>query len=226
MYVPTKIGDDPEDPLVTIPDVNKIFARLLDAAERWDQAHPAHGAGGKKDYVAVPSAGVKDGTRVVKLRHYFGPRMDGKHRFEIQARRTPTPKLGLRSFVSNGVMKLFTADPDPSSTSQDTDGFAMSAFTLAHELGHVMGLPDEYMERVEVDSLNLVNGDPTIPCFQQAHEAYPFYADDVAMMWFNQVPRLRYIWHHIAFLNGGAASALPEGPYVASYPSLDGASPT
>jgi hypothetical protein len=222
VYVPMKIGADPSDPAVTPADVNKIFSALLEAAERWDQAHPAGGAGGKKDYVAIPSAGVKDGTRVVKLRHYFGPRGDGKHKFEIQARKTPTPDLGDRSFVSNGVMKLFTSAVDASNASQDSDGFSMGFFTLAHELGHVMGLPDEYMESIKVGSPDFSNADPRIPRFKQAHEAYPFYADDFGMMWYSQIPRLRYIWHHIAFLNGGAAAALPEGPYVASYPSLDG----
>jgi hypothetical protein len=222
VYVPLKIGPDPSDPLVTPPDVTKIYAALLAAAERWDQAHPAGGAAGKKDYVAIPSAGVKDGTRVVKIRHYFGPRMDGNHKFEIQARRTPTPTLGFRSFVSNGVMRLFTAVPDTTADSQDSDRFALRFSTLAHELGHVMGLPDEYMEMINLASASLSNENPRIPRFSQAHEAYPFYGDNSGLMWFSQLPRLRYMWHHIAFLNGGAAAALPEGPYVASDPSLDG----
>ena len=222
VYVPIKIGADPSDSAVTPADVNKIFAALLNAAERWDQAHPAGGAGGKKDYVVIPSAGVKDGTRVVKLRHYFGPRMDGKHKFEIQARITPTPKLGLRSFVSGGVMTLFPPDADTTDENHDSDGFSMRFSTVAHELGHVMGLPDEYMESLNLSSAKLFNTNPRIPQFEQAHEAYPFYSDDFGMMWYSQIPRLRYIWHHVAFLNGGAAAALPEGPYAASYPSLDG----
>ena len=41
---------------------------LREAGERWDQAHPAHGATGKKDYVVTPAAGVKDGTRVIVAR--------------------------------------------------------------------------------------------------------------------------------------------------------------
>lgn len=40
-----------------------------------------------------------------------------------------------------------------------------------------------------------------------------------AMMRSNQLPRLRYVWHHIAaFVNKGAAAvALPEGPYSAHF---------
>jgi hypothetical protein len=42
------------------------------------------------------------------------------------------------------------------------------------------------------------------------------------MMRSNKLPRLRYVWHHIAaFVNNGAAkSALPEGPYSSQAPAF------
>lgn len=220
VYVPVRVIADPTDPTVTQADVSKIYPELLNAAERWDQAHPAHGAAGKKDYVIVPLSGVAKGTRVVKVRHFFGVRTDGQYKMTIQARRMPTQILGARAFVSGRTLTIFSPEANPNDTSQDSDLAVMSQFTLAHELGHVMGLPDEYMESISIRGM--INANPRIPRFRQAHEAYPFYADDISMMWWNQLPRLRYMWHHVAFLNGPAAWAFPSRPMVASHPTFNG----
>lgn len=64
--VGTKVFDAPRAAdLVAAGSMNSVYQALLDAGERWDQAPPAHGATGKKDYVIVPNAGMKDGTRAI-----------------------------------------------------------------------------------------------------------------------------------------------------------------
>ena len=212
-----------------------ILQALREAGERWDQAHPAHGATGKKDYVVTPAAGVKDGTRVIKLRHYFAVRRDSGQALTISATfRNQLTSEGKRSFVSadrRSMSLVLSPRPpaapsfsDPKAAGKDSDGFALGEFTLAHELGHVMALPDEYTETLDfpaVPGRATPEGrtEPRIPRFGQAHDGYPFSTDREAMMRGNQLPRLRYLWHHVdALLNNGAArSLLPEGPYVAQY---------
>jgi hypothetical protein len=215
--------------VVPLGQMNTVYQALLDAAARWDQAHPAGGATSKKDYVLVPEAGVKDDTRVIKMRHFFGPRTDGNHKFTILATFKNGFGAGDRSFVAGNQMSLVVSPPgapvytDPGDTAQDSDNVNLPWFTLAHELGHTMGLPDEYGE---IPNIPVVAPAPSVPTFDeprilrfgQRDPGYPFLADLTGMMRSNKLPRLRYIWHHVtAFLNGGAKTQLPEGPYVAVY---------
>jgi len=191
-----KAFDAPTAADVVAPaNMNAVFQGLLDAAERWDQAHPASGATGKKDYVIVPDAGVKDGTRVIKLRHYFGVRTDNKHKFTILAAfRNQMNAIGDRAFVGRdpaigALMSLVVPRPPapavwtlPFLAANDSDGVSLAFFTLAHELGHVMGLPDEYGEPLTIPvpagaTPPAVLVEPRVIRFGQAHEAYPFYAD-------------------------------------------------
>jgi hypothetical protein len=228
--------------LVQMANMNSVYQALIDAAARWDQAHPADGATGKKDYVITPDAGVKDDTRVVKLRHYFGVRTDNQHKFTILATyRNQLDATGARSFVWSdppiGALMSLVVSPRPpakaawtidTDTGQDSDGVNLPWFTLAHELGHTMGLPDEYGEGLAIPAAPAgspapkIFAEPRAIRFGQAHEGYPFYADFNGMMRDNKLPRLRYVWHHIdAFLNNGPAKAgLPEGPYSAQAPAF------
>ncbi|KYF70871.1 hypothetical protein BE15_30665 [Sorangium cellulosum] len=230
VYVPLKVVKDPIDPVTSM---QPVFQMLLDAAERWDAAHPSSGASGKKDYVVIPEGGVKDNTRVVKLRHFYGNRTDGKHKFTINAAKTNKidGKPFNRSFVQGKTMSLILAGagPVPNSMGEDAgDKIGLMRFTLAHELGHVMGLPDEYAEDIDLEKLNVEqlksdpHVDPSVPRFGQRDPAYPFYGDLHGMQQTNRLPRQRYNWHHIAFLNDGAKAQLPEGPYVGAYPTFRG----
>lgn len=242
VYVPMKIAPAKQGPadidaptaadVVPAGQMNAVYQALLDAAERWDQAHPANGAAGKKDYVLVPTAGVKDGTRVVKMRHYFGARTQGKPAFTILGAYKNGFLQGDRSFVQGKTMSLvLTPKAAPAFTGgtlgQDSDSFAFDQFVLAHELGHVMALPDEYGENIGIPSQAPAPEPPTfdeprIIRFDQRDAGYPAYADLDGMMRFLRLTRLRYVWHHVsAFLNNGAAkSQLPEGPYAASAPAF------
>lgn len=228
--------------LVAVGSMNSVYQALVDAAARWDQAHPANGATGKKDYVIIPDAGVKDGTRVIKMRHYFGVRTDGNHKFTILATyKNQLNAVGDRAFVSRdpaiGALMSLVVSPRPPAapawtevgdTGQDSDGVNLQWFTLAHELGHTMGLPDEYGEGLAITvpaaaPQPQIGAEPRVIRFGQAHEGYPFYADLIGMQRSNKVPRLRYLWHHInAFLNGSAKAALPEGPYSSQAPAFKG----
>jgi hypothetical protein len=245
VYVPMKIAPAPVGPAqedaptaadaIPAAQMNPVYQALVDAATRWDQAHPAGGAANKKDYVIVPTAGVKDGTRVVKMRHYFGARTQGHPAFTILGAYKNGFLQGDRSFVAGKTMSLVaTPKAAPAWTSgatgQDSDGFAFDEFVLAHELGHVMALPDEYGELIDIPAQTPpapnpdTTADPRIIRFDQRDAGYPAYADLDGLMRYLRLTRLRYVWHHVqAFLNnGGAKAQLPEGPYALSAPAFHG----
>lgn len=110
------------------------------------------------------------------------------------------------------------------------DNASEVSFTLAHELGHSMGLPDEYVERVRAGPTT--NG--TMARFDSRPR--PYHLDDISMMKGEYAPRLRYAWQRVRNL-ALLAQALPtthwsrtEAPfrvqYVAGARTLNYALPT
>jgi hypothetical protein len=209
---------------------------LQRAALHWDQLHPAHSEaevrslGGRrpqrqfrlKDYRIVPTSSLGSGARVVKLRHLF-PKIESTEMVTMRVGANPDAALAAqqRSSAGHGVVHL-----DPSALPEnnvaddwerDVDGARISISTVAHELGHVCGLPDEYLERAAL-------GDAPLPIFVQSSDGKPFESDDTAMMKGNYFPRLHYLWHHVHALNTepsmSAALHIAEGDgYVATHPT-------
>jgi len=193
----------------------KVLENLDAAATQWNAGHPSNRFP-NKPYAVVPEAGVKDGGPIVLARHFFGHRSKAAFgKLVIQV----LPKV--RANVNNGVMKLelgnesFDAD-----TASDSDSKTEFSFVMAHEFGHVCGLPDEYPELLK-DPKN-PKETTGLPLFNQPEgdggPARPFATDRRALMRANFLPRLRYLWHHVYSLNHEAAfSGLSGGPFVAEY---------
>ncbi len=183
VYVSLKIKGEPGPhggpTTITNPQLSTVEKALIEVAERWDQAHPAYtGGGARKNYAIAPKAGVNAaGTRVIKLRHFVSPfQPPPLPHAHVEATPTPaltiTAKLGNdRSSVAGSAMKYYLGPPlHGGSVSCDPDGTVADEFTLAHEFGHVFGLPDEYIEPCNVKALT-PDPDPSDQSWDPAADA-------------------------------------------------------
>jgi hypothetical protein len=82
------------------------------------------------------------------------------------------------------------------------DGFTYKYFTFAHELGHAMGLPDEYIKRRE-----LFPGGDRFPYKDQFFEPYTMEQNEGSMMYHNFAPRLHTTWYYLHRLNSSIVNA-------------------
>lgn len=172
------------------------------AAERWSQGSPAFA--NTKPYQVVARDPALRGGQMTRLRAYFGV-VTRDHALTIRLR--PGSR---RSFLRGRTMVYFTPAIQRDNTAaggarQDSDGVNLAWHTLAHEFGHVMGLPDEYPEPLDVDAIAAaVDGVWRVPRLMQYRQPQPFtggirpyYGDESAMMYGNRLPRLRHFWHHL-----------------------------
>lgn len=94
---------------------------------------------------------------------------------------------------------------DASSGSNDVDGTSWCWFTMSHELGHSMGLLDEYLESLEEDNRTNVTDNtlwnPSLPQFDQYYPGMPYSCDSISMMLCNRAPRLRHLWYFTRWVN-------------------------
>jgi len=182
-------------------------------------AFPAgEGLGGaNKEYVLIPQRGLSAADPILRIRYHFGSRlnaqridlggMKGLGRITIELH----PQAGRAT--GGDPMHLYlvfgpkiVAPPVPVHPKADEpfdfersgdllldrlDDVGGIGFTLAHELGHSMRLPDEYLERMRVESAGLPE---QLFQWRQSSEAKPYNLDNSAMMRSNQHPRLRYSW--------------------------------
>jgi hypothetical protein len=178
---------------------------------QWDQKHPAHDRPEpRKDYVIVSRRDpLSESSTAVKLRHHFGLRTSAQRLPEFSG---SSPDEHAQIFVGEvgranmgEHMELFLAltgekvpssapfhfGPTPKTAAPDRlDEVADPEFTLAHELGHAIGLPDEYRERWTP----VEKGTHKLPRFDQPLNKAHFAFDFVSFMSANRSPRLRYVW--------------------------------
>ena len=186
-----------------------VEAGLARAARRWDQRHAAHpGSESKKDYALVPGGAGAATSVFVKPRFHFGSaQTHTEKRAAIQI--TPHPGVQGRAYAGPNMM-LYEGDwkEKGASGKADIDGVSEPWSTLAHELGHEVGLPDEYLEQIDKKCFGSPPGE--VPRINQgAWEAKPFALDTPAMMLQNELPRLRYLWDLAAKL--AEADVLKDG---------------
>ena len=70
---------------------------------------------------------------------------------------------------------------------------------ICHELGHGVGLDDEYAESIaEAGGYN-----PTLPRFttDQYYDGMPYFTDKPSIMCWTKVPRVRHLWHFCSWMN-------------------------
>lgn len=135
---------------------------------------------------------------------------------------------GGRSVVVGTTMMLYVHDLGlRSETGAHSDGVALAGSALAHELGHVMGFEDEYIEAISpgiVQSVDVAWEGPRLPRFNQSTEGRPFAFDHHAMMAGNCLPRLRYVFPLLRRLEREPSirAVLGHAARVVRYPSFHG----
>jgi hypothetical protein len=113
---------------------------------------------------------------------------------------------GARSSMGRTSGDFMANDYGPNSNVSSENGQSFGWFTMSHEIGHAMGLMDEYVESLEEDTAaNLPHGgvwSPVLPIFDQPFiDGRPYPWDDISMMNTNKAPRLRMFWHYARWMN-------------------------
>lgn len=229
---------------VSAAEVQKLRVMLDKAAARWSPGHP--GTRGlayqnKKDYMLLTTDSVPD----LRIRAYFG--VDAKeHRgiklvFVGEDGRANAPfglHLGALELKAPKIIYFRSSlrdDETGTPVSTDLDGAGASWSTLAHELGHVLGLPDEYYDPFDPgvidESLRRQYGEPTIAKFDEVKRlgtsCRPYYGDNGSQMKSNMLVRLRHFWHQAKALSEDpvfkASKWVPKGVYRPVHRSFGGA---
>ncbi len=220
------------------PNLLADFYRVVlpGAANRWSQGSPGVSIP-TKDYRIL----VKDTTKrtaVIRPRGYFGQVTTGKSLEKIKLTLgPPTARANTSTTGDDPRIEFFdaavTADVTGNQGSgNDSDNVNMAWHTLAHEFGHVFGLPDEYGEGLDpAHVLSVAANPPPVPSgvriltypqpFEVATDFRPFWADVHALMNHNQLPRLRHYWHSVEALNKDPAFQSAKGPFVIRHETLD-----
>jgi hypothetical protein len=111
-----------------------------------------------------------------------------------------------RSSMGRTSGDFMADDYQPGTEIGSENGQSFGFFTMAHEIGHAMGLMDEYPESLAEDTrANLPHGgvwNPILPIFDQPFiDGRPYPWDKISMMKYNQAPRLRMFWHYARWMN-------------------------
>ena len=230
-----------------------LYKLLVAASIRLSPGHPSVVVAGHatKDYCLVPDDPSLRSKHITRIRTFFSTSETGKHTIRLQVTATNDPDLGDRSYFSfekrtlfYHIRKLqrdiqrapagFSGHPvvrtGGTTETKDSDGVLHSRFTLAHELGHVFGLPDDYYEPFDpkqIDS-SIVLQYPYLPAYGSYEgwqsSARPYNADQGSLMYNKRGLRLRYLWHHARALSthGPFQNLVPDRPYVLRHRTFAG----
>jgi hypothetical protein len=178
--------------------------------------------------------------RWILVRHFFESRDDSN--VHCTSRLHAKPKKGFRASMGLTEADYKTADvsEDPNASLADkADVTLKGRFTLAHEIGHALGLVDEYLEPMPVPFLKADEDkfddwqEPILPEFKQVVEGMPYSCDfrlgtlttptpspaGRSLMYENANLRLRCLLPRLMWVNQFPAvqQLLGNKPQVASY---------
>ncbi|HBZ00410.1 MAG TPA: hypothetical protein DEO84_03715, partial [candidate division Zixibacteria bacterium] len=151
-----------------------------------------------KKYHFVPDADPQNRKLVVWPFFFFEHRDANPHKCNVTLHLADGGRSDMG--ITNGNFK--TPDYCGHGASVSEDSVTYARFTMAHEIGHAMGLDDEYRESLEVDNSDRITWwNPPLPRFQQWYPGMPYCIDNRAMMVSNKAPRLRHFWYWCRWVN-------------------------
>lgn len=165
---------------------------MTNAKNRWEQ----------KGYRFKPKAGQSSRIQVVPV-YFFEARESDPFKCTVNLW---TPSPGARSNMGISTANFKVNDYQGVGQAEiDVDGQSFRRFTMAHELGHAVGLHDEYLESLSEDNATNVPGperwNPPLPQFNQYYPGMPYSSDPFSMMHVNRAPRLRHLWYFCRWMN-------------------------
>ncbi|HBC47044.1 MAG TPA: hypothetical protein DCZ43_08360, partial [candidate division Zixibacteria bacterium] len=151
-----------------------------------------------KKYHFIPDADPQNRKLVVWPFFFFEHRDANPHKCNVTLHLADGGRSDMG--ITNGNFK--TPDYCGHGASVSEDSVTYARFTMAHEIGHAMGLDDEYRESLEVDNSDRITWwNPPLPRFQQWYPGMPYCIDNRAMMVSNKAPRLRHFWYWCRWVN-------------------------
>jgi len=185
---------------------------------------------GGKFYAIVADKGLLPGQPIILVRHFFGQLR--KHSGSKGVLELDTDEK--RAFNRAGRIHVSPAQAKPDSTKfpmEDPDGMRTLWMVVAHEIGHSLSVPDEYLEREEDDAAQNIrelivsrHGRFSQSAHGRSDRFRPFEIDLQGMMRRDGLPRLRYYWPYVHALNHEPAFSGPLGSmrYVVEHRSFPG----
>ncbi len=165
---------------------------MINSKRRWE----------RKRYRFRSKANPSSGIQVVPV-YFFEARESAPFKCTVKLR---APSAEARSNMGISEANFATDDYHGYGTSiADIDGISFNNFTMAHELGHAIGLGDEYLESLEEDNpTNVPDAElwnPPLPQFDQYYPGMPYSCDPHSIMHINRAPRLRHLWYFCRWMN-------------------------
>ncbi len=162
--------------------------------------------GNHKEYIMRPhGTPVPNPKRAIRVRFYLSARDTAPFHCNVRVYNpNPADRDSMGPTIANFSKGNYQQSGGPGVDAADGLGFPW--YTMAHEIGHAVGLPDEYLEpTADPATGSLINSDwtsPVLPRFDQARRALPYsLPTKVSLMLTNKGLRLRHFWQFASWVN-------------------------
>jgi hypothetical protein len=204
---PTQQTPGPGNPFSTptqaqIDAFNPAMKTAAVRHEGWHPSEPTRPLTSHKHYFFKPEPATATPNRTIKPAFHFAAFKNNEAICQVEVRsfaRASTGPTSATYAVDNAA-----AQP-PFGVAQDVDNISYAWFTMPHEIGHSLGLDDEYTEGMDIPAWTAASlphfGFPVFVQWGSRHMRW----DARSLMNGNQAPRMRHYWTYARWINSNAA---------------------